>query len=230
MRNFILLLAFATLGACGSPPSKSPDEQKPAETIVGEPTSSPSPAEEQPPDLEETASASITKPVALLEPAELKAIEEMSNEILLTYFYGTRENGDINFWSSPQRREVIREGTQYATATETIYMYPSPDAILRVQDNRIIWKDPKNIPHLKLGAPITLNTYSFSLKAPVAQSKAYIIDGVNREMTLHYTDIDQSGKTYRLVEALVNVVEGTIAPDGSKLHEISIFPLTVSID
>jgi hypothetical protein len=231
MRNVALLVAFAALSACGNPQSKPLDDnQSPvAETAVTEPATAPSGSDEQRTDLEEAATASITKPVALLEPDELKAIEELSNKILFTYFYGTRETGNLRIWRYPARREIISEGTQYAISTKTIYMYPSPAASLRVQDNAIIWKDPDNRSLIKLSAPLTLDVYSFALKAPVTQSQASIVKGINQEIALHSADMPQRGKHFRLAQTLIEVMEGTTAPDGSKLHEISLFPLRVSI-
>jgi hypothetical protein len=174
---------------------------------------------------------STTKPVAVLQPDELKVVEKLGNDILLTYFFATRENGNINYWSGPQRREVIREEAQYAQSTKTIYRYPSPSAILKVQNNRIIWKNPNNVPNVKLSVPMTLNIYSFALKAPISRSSATIIDGISREVTLHSAEyVPRTGKHYRLAKVLVDIMEGTTAPDGSKLHEISLFPLTVSIE
>ena len=231
MKKVALVVAFASLSACGNPSSRSLDDQSPIKTAAAEPTSTPSHAEErQQPDLKGPASTSITKPVALLKPEELKAVEELSNEILRTYFFGTRRNGNIDIWSSPQRHEVIREGAQYALSTETIYMYNSPDSILRVEDNRIIWKDPSNIKRIKLSTPITLDVYSFALKEPSSQSQASVVAGIKREIALHSRDIAQRGMHCRLGETIVSIMEGTTAPDGSKLQEISLFPLTVSID
>jgi len=165
--------------------------------------------------------------VVSLQASEIKIVQELTDLILLRYFFGTRGAGGLTIWSSPRRDDVIEAGAPYLKSETTWHMYPEPDALLDSQ-GAVKWKDPSKPQLTHLGAPLVTTEYCFSLMKPVSVSRQSIIDGIIDEASR--TSAVYPEVTYKLERLVVVINDCRESPPGWELKQVTVLPLTVAVN